>query len=180
MLPALIAVLMSITAAALEYYSWCRGKRVWAASSGWLLALASILSWSRALGPEIGICYAIMIFVCLVWVEVAWNMEPARAAAGSRARTFQPLYRPGVREYGTHALRFLLSVPAAGILALMFTSALALLAPWTMPLKVAVVVFLFPVAWGAFSVWICAQENLLKPVLASVLLLLVSSLLLFA
>lgn len=181
MYTALIALLLTCAAAALVFFSWRQGKRVWAAALGWLLAFASILPWSRALGPEIGICYAIMVFVCLVWAAVVWNMEPARAgAAPGGQRSFQALHRPSAREYGKHGLLFLLSVPGAGILALMLTAALVLPLAWTMPVKVALVIFLFPVVWGAFSVWICAQEKLLKPLLASVLVLAVSSLLLFA
>lgn len=176
----LIAILLSLAAAALVFRSWRRGKLVWAAALGWLLAFASILPWSRALGPELGTCYGIMVFVCLVWAAVLWNMEPARADTASRQRNFQALHRPSVREYGKHGLLFLLSVPGAGILALMLTAALVLPLAWTMPVKVAVVIFVFPVVWGAFSVWICAQEKLLKPLLASVLVLAVSSLLLFA
>jgi hypothetical protein len=180
MLIALSAVLLSLAAAGLVYFGWRQARVGWASATGWLLAFGSTLPWSWALGPEIGICYAIMVFMCMVWLEVAWNMEPARVGTDARQRHFQNLHRPSVREYGKHGVLFLLAVPGAGILALMLTAALALPLSWTMPVKVAVVIFLFPVFWGAFSVWICAQDTLLKPSLASVGALAFSWLLLVA
>lgn len=180
MLFSILAFLMSAAAALLVFYSWRQGRGAWAAVAGWILAFGSALPWSWTLGAEIGICYAIMVFVCLVWLEVTWNMEPARLRAGAQPRRFQPLHRPLARDYLKHGLLFLLSVPVAGILTLMLAAALVLPLAWTMSVKVAVVIFLFPVLWGAYSVWICAQDTLLKPLLASAFVLAASSLLLFA
>jgi hypothetical protein len=172
----LAGVLLSAAAAALLFRSWRQGSS-WLALAGWLLAFAALWPWSQALGPEIGSCYAVMVFVCLVWCWVLYNREPARSSAPSQ-RPWRALPWPPLRDCGRQLLLFLLSVPAAGMVALMLTVALVLPLSWAMPLKVAVVIAGFPLLWACFSVWICAQQQLLRPLLATVLLFSVSALLL--
>lgn len=175
---AVIAFATSIAAAALIFHSWRRGQLAWAALAGWLAAFASAFTWSRVLGVEFGVVYAIMVFVCLVWVAVALMVEAPKAAAEA-PRPFQALRGPAIQDGVKHGLRFLLSVPAAGVLAMMLCVALALYLPWTMPAKFALAIFLYPVLWGALSVWICAQADVLRPALVSLGLFVFSSLLLF-
>lgn len=169
---------MSVAAAVLVFLGWRRGGRAWLALTGWLLAFGSILPWSAALGPQIGLCYAIMVFTCLVWTEVAFNMEASRAAVPSAAREFQTLQLPRLRSCSRHGVLFLLAVPGACMATLLLTVALVVPLAWAMPAKVALAIFLFPVLWGAFSVWICAQDHMLKPILASFAILALSSLIL--
>jgi hypothetical protein len=145
-----------------------------------LLAGLAILPWSWALGAEIGSCYAILVVVCLAWAAVAWNRDAVvvRGRGMHPGRAFQPLQRPGLKACAAHLLRFLLAVPVAGLASLMLASALVLPLSWSMSAKVAVVIFCFPLLWGAFSVWICAREQLLRPVLVSIAVCAVSALLL--
>lgn len=180
MLAGLTGFAMSIAAAGLIYYSWQQRRQTWAAAAGWLLAFGSAFVWPRALGPEFGVTYAIIIFVCLVWVQIAFTIKiKAHSDNQSVRRPLQDLSWPGMHNCIKHGMLFLLSVPAAAVIALMLSVALVLYLPWTMPVKFAVAIFLYPVLWGALSAWICAQDKLVKPALASVVLLAVSSLLLF-
>lgn len=174
----LIAIALSIAAAGLIYYSWRHSGKSLLAAAGWLLALVSVFAWSWALGAEIGTTYAIAIFACVVWGAVAFNAEAPKAVAAA-ARPFQRLQRPQLRGVFHHTVMFLLSVPAAGVIAMMLSIALVLHLPWPLLNRAAVAIFLYPVLWGAFGVWICAQERLLKPVLASAGLLILSSLVMY-
>jgi hypothetical protein len=144
----------------------------------WRRALAFLWSW--ALGAEIGVCYALGVFACFIWAEIALTAEARKSVATAAQRPFAALEGPGVRACVKHGTLFLLCVPAAGVIAMMLSVALVLYLPWSLTLKFAVAIFLYPLVWGALSVWICAQNALLKPVLVNFGLLAVSSLILFA
>lgn len=174
-----IALGISIAGASLVFYSWRHRGKALAAAAGWLLAMASVYPWSLALGAEIGVTYAIIVFMCLAWILVTATLQPA--SPGPQARhLFRALQWPAATTAFKHIALFLLSVPAAGAITMMLTVALVLYLPWAMPLKVAVVIFTYPVLWGGLSAWICAQDKLLKPILASLGLFAVSTLILFA
>jgi len=175
---ALISIVLSLAAAGLIYYSWRQPGKSVLAAAGWLLALISVFAWSRLLGAEIGTTYAIAIFTCLTWGAVAFNAEAPKALAAAR-RPFQRLQRPQLRGVFHHLVMFLLSVPAAGTIAMMLSIALVLHLPWPLLNRAAIAIFVYPVLWGALGVWIWAQERLLKPVLASAGLLILSSLVMY-
>tara|TARA_R110001599_G_scaffold75898_1_gene207887 strand:- start:295 stop:849 length:555 start_codon:yes stop_codon:yes gene_type:complete len=175
----LIALLLSTAAAGLIYYSWQRRGQLWAATIGWLLALFSTFVWSRALGPEIGVTYAIFLFICLAWVLAALNKEAARTDSSSTMRPYQAMHWPQIRDYVKHSVLFLLSVPATAAISMMLSVALVLHLPLSMLYKVTIAIFLYPLLWGALSVWVCAQEKLLKPTIACVGLTIIASLALF-
>jgi len=178
-LAGLIALAISITASGLVYYSWRRSGNAWAAAAGWLLAFGSAFAWVRALGAEFGVSYAIIIFTCLVWAAVALNVEATGAAGQSATRPLQAMHWPGARDWGRHGGLFLLSVPVAGVVALMLSVALVLPLPWSLLHKLTAAIFLYPVLWGALSAWICAQDKLARPALVCLGLAAVSALLLF-
>jgi hypothetical protein len=178
-LAGLLAFMISVLAAFLVYFSWKVDRRSGAAAAGWLLAFVSIFLWARALGPEFGLSYAMIVFICLVWIAVLSNMEGRRADDRSVQRPCQKLQWPELQGYGKHGALFLLSVPAAGVTAMMLSVALVLFLPWALPLKLAVAILLYPVLWGALSAWICAQDTLLKPLLANAGLFALSALVLF-
>lgn len=174
----LIAIAVSLAAAGVIYYSWRQRGKSLLAAAGWLLALGSVFAWSAALGAEIGTTYAIAIFTCLVWGAVAFNAEAPKAVAAG-VRPYQGLQRPQLRGVFHHTVVFLLSVPAAGVIAMMLSIALVLHLPWPLLNRAAIAIFLYPVLWGALGYWICAQERLLKPALASAGLLILSSLVMY-
>lgn len=174
----LISIVLSMAAAGMIYYSWHQHGQRLLAAAGWLLALVSVFAWSRALGAEIGTTYAIAIFTCLVWGAVAFQAEAPRAVAAGE-RPLQRLQRPELRGVLHHTFLFLLSVPAAGMIAMMLSIALVLYLPWSLLHRAAVAIFVYPVLWGALGVWICAQDRLLKPALASAGLLILSSLVMY-
>lgn len=180
MLETLLATTSSAAAACLIFQGWRRADARMFASAGWLLALLSMFAWSWALGPEVGVCYALGVFACFVWVEIALTADARKTVAAAVQRPFAALQRPGAQAWLKHGTIFLLSVPAAGVIAMMLSIALVLYLPWAMPLKFAVAVFVYPVVWGVLGVWICAQDALLKPVLVNVGLAAFSALLLFA
>jgi hypothetical protein len=171
----LIAFAVSIAAAGLVWYSWRKKKQPWAAVSGWSLAFASAILWSRALGPEIGVTYAVMVFICLVWVEVIYFRDPYRPVVDLDRRPYRTMHWPGEKDYFRHGMLFLLSVPGTGLLALMLSTVLVLYLPWSMPLKFAVAIFIYPILWGALGAWICAQDKVARPALVSAGLLVVAS-----
>lgn len=179
MFAGLTALAVSTTGAGLILYSWRHRNTAWAAFTGWLVAFASAFVWSWALGPELGATYAIIVFVCLVWAEIGFTAETGKYAVESSRRPWQQLYRPVMQDYCKHLILFLLSVPASGVITMMLSVALVLYLPWTMPVKFAVAILLYPVLWGALSAWIGAQVKLVKPLLVTTALLVVSSLLLF-
>lgn len=180
LLATLPACASTAAAAVLVFQGWRRSDAAWASAAGWLMALMSMFAWSWALGAEIGLCYALGVFACFVWAEIALTADARKAVAAAAQRPFAALQRPGARACLRHGALFLLSVPAAGVIAMMLSVALVLYLPWTMPVKFAVAIFAYPVLWGLLSVWICAQQALLKPALVNLGLLAFSALLLFA
>ncbi|MDY6983062.1 MAG: hypothetical protein SV422_08240 [Pseudomonadota bacterium] len=176
----LLATTSSAIAAILIFHGWRRSDAGWASAAGWLVALVSMFVWSWALGAEVGVCYALGVFACFVWAEIAMTADARKSVAAAVQRPFAAMQRPGVRAYLKHGALFLLSVPAAGVIAMMLSVALVLYLPWSLTLKFAVAIFLYPVVWGVLSVWICAQDKLLKPALVNLGLLAFSALLLFS
>ena len=179
MLMIVLSLVVSTVAVILIYTSWRKRSNVLVATAGWLMAFLSVVPWSMALGTEIGVSYAFIVFICLVWLEVSFNMNRAAAEYASAMRSYQPLHWPAMKTSFRHGILFLLSVPAAGVITLMLSGAFVLLMPWSMPLRAAVAVFLYPVLWGALSAWVCTQNKLLKPFLVCAALLGASGLLLF-
>lgn len=173
----LIALLISLAAAGLIYFSWRARGNALAATAGWVLAFGSAFAWSQVLGPEIGTCYAFMIFVCLIWLVVIYNLEPGKST--SAQRPLLPVHLPSSGTIVRHSIFFLLSVPVSGVTTLLVTVTLVIHLPWSVPLRLAVGIFAYPLLWGGYSAWICAHKKLLKPAMLSVGLLTISSLILF-
>lgn len=178
MIAGLIAFAVSVTAAGLVWHSWRKRKQAWAAVSGWLLAFASAIPWSRALGPEIGVTYAVIVFICLVWAEVIYSMAPSDPVVDSDQRPYRKVRWPGTQDYFRHGMLFLLSVPVSGLVALVLSTVLVLYLPWSMPLRFAVAIFVYPILWGALAAWICAQDKVARPALVSAGLLVFAGLIL--
>lgn len=149
------------------------------ALTGWLLAVASLFSWSAAFGAEFGVTYAVIVFACLVWALVFASRDATAAGQRAPARVLQPLARPVPARVLGQSAKFLLSVPAAGVLALLLSVAVVLYMPLTLLTKIALAILLYPLFWAALSAWICAQQHLAKPAVIMTGLLLFSSLVLF-
>lgn len=175
----LFALVASALAALLVYCGWRQGRSARAAGAGWLLALGSLPLWSRALGVEFGVSYAIIVFTCLAWALVFWQRESGPQAAAPELRPLRMLQRPALRDGVSHSLRFVLAVPVAGACTMLLSAALVLPLPWSLPLQLAVAIFLYPLLWGALSAWICAQDKLLPATLVNVALAVLSSLILY-
>ena len=190
----LMAGLTSVLAVACIYWSWCERGQAMVAATGWLLALGSAVVWSHALGPEFGVTYAMIVFMCLTWLVVLVNTRStSKGSAGTGSsrvdtrssesrvalRPYQTLAKPQVADIIKHGGLFMLSVPVTGVLTLMLSVAAVLYLPWTLLNKIAVAIFLWPVLWGALSAWIGAQKNIGRPVIAIAVLFLISGLALF-
>lgn len=185
MMEGILAALTSLLAVACIYWSWRdRGQAV-VSATGWLLALGSAVVWSHVLGPEFGVTFAIIVFMCLTWLAVLADVAARKGsdtrAADTRAapRPYQALVWPRAGQLLQQGVLFLLSVPAAGVLTLMLSVALVLYLPWTLLNKLAVAIFLWPVLWGVLSAWIAAQQKVSRPALVVASLFVVSSLALF-
>jgi hypothetical protein len=175
----LIALLMSFCAVGCIYWSWRQRGNWLLAFAGWLLVIVSMFSWSAVSGPEFGTTYALIAMACAAWLLVLSNRDAAGADSRAAERTLRLVQRPPGISVVKQGARFLLSVPVAGLLALMLSVALVLYLPWTLLTKIAVAIFLYPVLWGALSAWICAQEKIIKPAMAVGGLFLISSVMLF-
>lgn len=174
MMASVLAGLASLLAVACIYWSWRERGKPMIAAVGWLLALISAVAWSRVFGPEFGVMYATITFVCLTWLAVLFGTftagavtaatEPRNSETRAALRPYQALARPQIADIVKHGGLFLLSVPATGLLSLMLSVAIVLYLPWTLLNKIAVSIFLWPVLWGALSAWIAAQDKLARPV----------------
>lgn len=179
MMEGVIAALTSVLAVGCIYWAWRKKGRALVAALGWLLASMSMVSWSGIFGPEFGVTYAIIVFVCLVWGVSFKGMEARLFANKASQRPYQRVSAPDVSILLKHGSIFLLSVPATGVLTMMLSVAVVLYLPWTLLTKVTVAIFLYPVLWGALSAWICAQQNAARPAVVLAGLFLISSLILF-
>jgi hypothetical protein len=189
MMQGLMAGLASLLAVTCIYWSWRERGKAMVATGGWLLALASAVIWSRVFGPEFGVMYATITFVCLAWVAVLFGTlsagsgaaatEPRNGENRADSRPYQALARPQAADLVKHGGLFLLSVPATGLLSLMLSVALVLYLPWTLLNKIAVAIFLWPLLWGALSAWIAAQHKLARPVILVAALFVLGGLALF-
>lgn len=173
-----IACAVSLIAANLIFISWRRGLAALAAL-GWLAAFGSAFLWSWALGPEIGVTYAFMVFICLAWVAVAAMAEGRPQQNQSLARPYRRLHWPKLREISQQFLLFLLSVPALGAITMLLSVAVVRHLPWSMPTRFLVAMVLYPILWGALGAWVCAQSSLRKPALVSGVLCLIAASILF-
>lgn len=178
MLEVFISIAVSLASVTAIYMSWWQRGLALLSLFGWLLALISILLWSRALGPEFGVSYAIMVFVCLVWGYIAWDKDTSKTTDETVVRPYRAPSFPELSALLKHGGLFLVSVPASGVVALMLSVALVIWLPWALLTQVAVAVFLYPVIWGAMAAWICAQQSVLKPALLTVVFTLLSGLIL--
>tara|TARA_R100001039_G_scaffold38544_1_gene40434 strand:+ start:7471 stop:8043 length:573 start_codon:yes stop_codon:yes gene_type:complete len=184
-----MAGLASLLAVACIYWSWRQRRQAVIAIVGWLLALASAVLWSRVFGPEFGVMYATITFVCLTWLAVLFGTlsassgaaatEPRNGESRVALRPYQALARPKAADIVKHGGLFLMSVPATGLLSLMLSVALVLYLPWTLLNKIAVAIFLWPVLWGALSAWIAAQDKLARPLTVVAALFVLGGLALF-
>lgn len=179
MVEVLIALIISLSAVACIYWSWRQQGRWLFACAGWLLALVSLLTWSAASGPEFGVTYAIIGFACFAWMFAASGLRLSGADGRTSVRSWQALQKPAVNSVLKSIARFLLSVPATGVLSLMLSVALVLYLPWELLTRMAAAIILYPLLWGGFSAWICAQEGLARSVMVMGCLFLISSLVLF-
>jgi hypothetical protein len=176
------ALIVTLASVAAIYLSWKQRNKMVLAWVGWLLAVASLPAWSVAFGPEFGVTYATIVFVGLVWLRVALDMDfpgAAKAGAAANQRPYRALNWPSASIATRHVVMFLLSVPATGVLALLLSVSIVWYLPWTLLTRGAVAIFLYPVLWGAISGWICTQKKLMKPALLVAGLFIVCSLILF-
>lgn len=179
MFEGLLAFANSLAAVGFIYWSWRQRGMAMLALAGWLLALTSVVLWSWVLGPQFGVTYAVIIFLCMMWGNVFLGREDPPLLSQVSERPYQALAFPNKSIFLKNCALFLLSVPLTGLLALMLSVAFVLYLPWTMLYKVAVAIFLYPVLWGALSGWICAQKNLVKPAVTTAGLFVISGLVLF-
>jgi hypothetical protein len=177
MMESLIALTVSFTAVTAINLGWQQWGGAMLGLTGWVLALISLLIWSWAFGVEFGITYGTIVFIVLVWIQVAAHRE-----VKGRARIRRPYHAielPGSRVLFKNIILFILSVPISGVLALIISVLLVQYLPWTMLNKVAFAVFLYPVLWGSLSSWVAAQDRVVKPVIVTAGLLLICGVVVF-
>ena len=173
------AFAISLAAVGCVFRSWQQRGQAMLALLGWSLAALSVAFWSWAQGGEFGVTYATIVFVCLVWVNIAIRMEASTVSTSGTTRPFRAIAFPNLTSIGKQLALFAMSVPVMGVLALWLTVALVIFLPWTLLTEVAVAIFLYPVLWGALAAWVCVQNNLLRPAIVTVSLFIITSLLLF-
>lgn len=179
MIAGLLALAISISSVGAIYLSWRQREQRWLAFAGWLLAVASMFVWSWALGPEFGVSYSVIVFVCLIWLQVGVGVKASGGVGLSSQRPYRNMTLPDARNLRKHATVFFLSVPVTGVLSLMTTVAMLIHLPWTLLTKLAVSVFVYPLLWGILSSWICTQRSPGRPAIVLISLSMISSILLW-
>lgn len=175
MLPTVHAVAaLALTAAgvAVLYAVW-RGRL--AARGGWRLLgwgalAAALVPWTSALGLEFGVTAALLMPPVAAWAFVFLSPGSTKRRRRTRAEEPGPASSPDggpargrALRWLRHGLLFVLAVPGAGAAATAASIALVWLLPWTEPNRIALVIFLMPVLWGAAAAWLCADDRLARP-----------------
>jgi hypothetical protein len=94
----LLALVISVTAVVFIYNSWWQPGKPWVAFAGWLLAFGSALVWSEPLGAELGITFATIIFICLVWLQVAFVVPSVKSNRQAVTRPFHQIRWPSGKK----------------------------------------------------------------------------------
>lgn len=134
---------------------------------GWALLMLACLPWSRALGVEFGLAYALMVMTLAAWLLVIATAATGPAAAPEQVA--QRLHWPTWRSLVRHTGLFLLVVPVAGVASALACVGAVRLLPWQPANSLTVVIVLQPLIWGALAYWFTAAPRIRRPLAASVL-----------
>lgn len=163
----LLAALMTVAGAGLLYVAWT--GRMWngavAAAGGWLILLLALAPWVQALGVEFGVVVGLLAPSLAAWVWVTWQGRRKDEIARPDQRPWQAGRLPRLSTAGRQVVRFLVAVPAAGLVATWLTIALGRLLPWSEMSRLAAIVILMPVVWGLLSAWLVSAHRWQRPVL---------------
>lgn len=164
-----LGLALGATGVAGLYSSWRRlalsGAAVVAVS--WLLIAASLWAWSRAVGAEFGVSFALLALSLFGGLALLVNFE-VRERKGDKTATTQAV-TIDPRSWGRHLLLFFATVPLAGVAATFCTVMLCALLPWHPTDKMVLAVLLVPVTWGLAAYWACADTRPLRPVIVLLL-----------
>ncbi|WP_439134824.1 hypothetical protein [Pseudomaricurvus sp.] len=134
-------------------------------SLGWGLLIVSLYTWSRLLGVEFGIAYALIALSLVAWLLVGVTVDGSRTKLNEQPSV--ALSRPSLRTLGKHTALLLLTVVLAGAVSALVGVGMLRLLPMERVNTIIVSILFFPLIWGGLSYWYCAAERLLKPVLVS-------------
>ncbi|CAA0090777.1 Uncharacterised protein [Halioglobus japonicus] len=156
----LLALLLCVAGILLLRLSWRRQRTalVW---TGWLLLALSPVVWSVSAGVEFAVSYALLALSIAAWLLIAVNVErqPAKAGNGAVDTATLPA-TTALHKLGT----FLVAGPLAASASLLACALLVGLASGAESRGNSMVLtaFVFPLAWGAAVVWVCASDRLLR------------------
>lgn len=183
MTPALFigsALLLTIAGIGCLFASWRRvamARGPYVTPLGWLLLLLTMPLWSRALGLEFGISYALLCTALVALLTALLNYELRQGR--QRHIASEPLQLPAGSALGRHLLLFLLAVPLAGVVSAFSTTAAMLMLPVQTGNALVATLLLLPLVWGGAACWVCADPKLHRPTLTLLALLVASTLLLY-
>lgn len=161
-----LSLLLSVGGAGFLFAAWRQKQSTpLLVSLGWGALLVSLVTWSRLLGVEFGITYALIALSLVAWLLVGFSLDASRVKLNKQPSL--PLSWPSLRTLGKHTGLLMLTVVLAGAVSAFVGVGVLRVLPMARVDTVIVSILLFPLIWGGLSYWYCAAERLLKPVLVS-------------
>ena len=155
-----LALLLCVAGVVLLRLSW-RRQRTALVCTGWLLLVLSPVVWSGSAGGEFGVSYALLALSIVAWLLIVFNVErqPVKAVNGAVDTATLPATTRW-HKLGT----FLVAGPLAGIASLLACALLVGLASDadSRGNSMVLTAFVFPLAWAAAVVWVCAGDRLAR------------------
>jgi hypothetical protein len=142
-------------------YQWTRLTGV----AGWLLIGLSAVWWIRVGGAEFGVAYAAMAAAFGAWGVVVALGREARRPEERRPQPRVARESPG-RASTLHTLaRTFVALPLAGTASLLAAVAGASGMPWGTVNRYVFAIFVAPIIWGVFAMWVGMTERLQRAAL---------------
>ncbi|WP_416307788.1 hypothetical protein [Neptunicella sp. SCSIO 80796] len=159
-----VGVLFTLAGIACLYKSWNSkiksSAQVW---TGWGSLTISAWCWIQSSGAEFGLSYALISLSVVALILIGWKAEIAVSPKVAIQPEHVIVYRPAAIP--RNLLLFLLTVPVAGMAAMMITMLLNSLLPLSRVNMMVLSVYLMPVVWGLAAYWVCADDKLARPAL---------------
>ncbi|NRA83542.1 MAG: hypothetical protein HRU22_07175 [Gammaproteobacteria bacterium] len=177
-----LAIMLNMSGIGVIYWDWKYLKRHYVMSklSGWGLVLVALVLWCFRDGWEFGMMFWLMTSALSAWFFCLFDSQTQRQQ--QQLLPTEKRYRHQLLPRGkiAHALATFLVVGVVSLIACcLFSLALLTLLPGNESNKLVFIAFLFPVLWALTTYWICATEQLRKPLFSLTFISAASGLLLF-
>lgn len=144
----------------------------------WFIIAISIYLWTIAYGSEFGVCYGFISIALQAWILVLYqhktNGKPNKTRAFKAMVKTQVNWTAGLKSLPKVSLILLAVIPLSGFASMQVLAGLTALLPGEKVNSMALGVYLLPVLWGIFAYWVCAAQNLARPVISLVTISVIS------